>query len=182
VRLHLPRLTWRAGMRIAAALSRQYLEPQESFDRVDLDLAESTRADVITYETEVEGTVPLGKGDIVGLASVSYLTNIPEGFWAFEETLRLIVDPPWVWRGRVGYLRRFGTVDQHSAGIVVEAFGVPGREEGLTMRAGPVVRIVLSRRVEVRGSFVATFHSPDQLGLAGSDFTELGLRYRWASE
>jgi hypothetical protein len=34
----------------------------------------------------------------------------------------------------------------------------------------------------VRGSFIATVVSPDRIGLRGGDFTELGLRYRWASE
>jgi hypothetical protein len=60
--------------------------------------------------------------------------------------------------------------------------GVPARSDALTVRAGLLVRFVLSRRIEVRGSFVPTIISPDTIGLAGSDFTELGLRYRWASE
>ena len=34
-----------------------------------------------------------------------------------------------------------------------------------------VVALALSRRVDVRG-----------IGLPGGDFTELGVRYRWASE
>jgi hypothetical protein len=42
--------------------------------------------------------------------------------------------------------------------------------------------MALSRRVEVRGSFVFTVVSPDRIGLVGGDFTELGVRYRWASE
>ena len=44
------------------------------------------------------------------------------------------------------------------------------------------MRIVLSRRVEVRGSFVVSLISPDRFGLVGGDFTELGVRYRWATE
>jgi hypothetical protein len=44
------------------------------------------------------------------------------------------------------------------------------------------MRFVLSRRVELRGSFVVTVISPDRIGLVGGDFTELGVRYRWASE
>jgi hypothetical protein len=51
-----------------------------------------------------------------------------------------------------------------------------------SVRVGPVLRWVLSRRVEVRGSFVLTVYSPDRIGLVGSDFTELGVRYRWATE
>ena len=31
-------------------------------------------------------------------------------------------------------------------------------------------------------SFITTLISPDRIGLQGGDFTELGVRYRWASE
>jgi hypothetical protein len=45
-----------------------------------------------------------------------------------------------------------------------------------------VLKIGLSRRVDLRGSFVVTVVSPDSIGLPGGDFTELGVRYRWATE
>ncbi len=77
---------------------------------------------------------------------------------------------------------RFGTSKQHSVGIVADVLDVPKRDDSLTVRVGPVVRIVLSRRIEVRGSFVPTVVSPDHLGIIGGDFTELGFRYRWATE
>jgi hypothetical protein len=50
------------------------------------------------------------------------------------------------------------------------------------VRAGPLLRFVLSRRVELRGSFVLPLVSPDSIGIVGGDFAELGVRYRWASE
>jgi hypothetical protein len=40
----------------------------------------------------------------------------------------------------------------------------------------------LSRHFDVRGSFVTTIVSRDRLGLVGGDFTELGVRYRLATE
>ena len=45
-----------------------------------------------------------------------------------------------------------------------------------------MMRFVLWRRVELRGSFVVTVSSQDRIGLIVGDFTELGVRYRWASE
>jgi len=87
-----------------------------------------------------------------------------------------------VWRGRGGYALNLGAYRQHSVGIVADVLDVPKRSDSVTVRVGPVVRIALSRRVELRASFVMTVLSPDDLGLAGSDFTELGVRYRWASE
>ena len=100
----------------------------------------------------------------------------------FEETLHVIVRPPLVWRGRGGLAVRFGAYDQHSIGVVTDVLDIPKREDSVTVRVGPVMRFVLSRRVELRGSFVFTMASPDNIGLIGGDFAELGVRYRWASE
>jgi hypothetical protein len=113
---------------------------------------------------------------------MSYVTGVPGDQEVFEETLHVIVDPPLVWRARGGYVFVFGAYHQHAIGLVVDALDVPKRDDSLTVRAGPLVRFVLSRRVEVRGSFVMTITSPDRIGLVGGDFTELGVRYRWASE
>jgi hypothetical protein len=102
--------------------------------------------------------------------------------YVFEETLRVIVKPPLVWRGRAGYALRFGRYSQHSIGFVVDVLDVPARDDSRTVRLGPIVRLVLSRRVELRGSFVTSVFSPDRIGLLSGDFTELGVRYRWATE
>ena len=182
VRLALPRFDIRIGPRYVASFNRDYLNPQRSYNRVDLDSTLGTPARVITLEAEAEASVPLGPGDLVALGSVSYVSNVPEGQLVFEETLRVIVAPPIVWRGRGGYVVRFGTSRQHSVGVVADILDVPKRDDSLTVRIGPVIRIVLSRRVEVRGSFVPTILSPDNIGLVGGDFTELGFRYRWATE
>ena len=182
LRLALPRFDLRAGPRYFASFNRDYLNPQLSYNRVDLDSTVGNPSRVITYEAEAEVSLPAGPGDIVALGSVSYVTGVPAGQLVFEETLHVIVAPPLVWRARGGYVIRFGSSRQHSIGLVAEALDVPKREDSLTIRVGPVVRIVLSRRVEVRGSFVPTAVSPDHIGLVGGDFTELGFRYRWATE
>ena len=181
LRLALPRFDLRVGPRYVRAFNRNYLNKQNSYNRLDLDSTIGDPAAVLTFEAEFEASVPAGPGDIIGLGSVSYVTGVPKGQLVFEETLRVIVNPPLVWRGRLGYVVRFGSARQHSLGVVAELLDVPGRDDSKTMRAGPVVRIVLSRRVEVRGSFVPTIVSPDHLGLVGGDFTELGFRYRWAT-
>jgi len=182
LRLALPRFDLRIGPRYMAAFNRNYLNPQNSYNRQDLDSTVGNPSRVLTFEAEVEASVPAGPGDIIGLGSISYVTGVPEGQYVFEETLRIIVNPPLVWRARLGYVFRFGSFRQHSLGIVGEGLDIPDREDSKTIRIGPIVRIVLSRRVEVRGSFVPTIISPDHLGLIGGDFTELGFRYRWATE
>jgi hypothetical protein len=182
LRLALPRVDLRVGPRYMAAFNRNYLNPQTSYNRQDLDSTVGNPSRVLTFEAELEASVPAGPGDIIGLGSVSYVTGVPDGQYVFEETLRMIVNPPLVWRARLGYVFRFGSFRQHSLGLVADGLDVPGRDDSKTFRAGPIIRIVLSRRVEVRGSFVPTIISPDHLGLIGGDFTELGFRYRWATE
>jgi hypothetical protein len=182
LRLVLPHVNLRVGPRFAASFNRNYLNPQRNYNRLDLDSTVGDPARLFTWEAELEAALPVGPGDLVGLGSVSYVTNIPSGQLAFEESLRVIVAPPLVWRGRGGYLFRFGSAGQHSIGVVADVLDVPKRDDSMTLRVGPIVRIVLSRRVEVRGSFVPTIVSPDHIGLVGGDFTELGFRYRWATE
>lgn len=182
LRLALPRFDIRVGPRYLFAFNREYLKPQDSYDRMDLSSTAGDPARIVTYEAEAEFSIPAGPGDFIGLASGSYVTNIPDGMYVFEETLRIVVNPPWVWRARAGYVLRFGSYDQHSIGLVVDGLDVPKREDSKTVRFGPLVRILLSRHVEVRGSFVPTIYSQDKLGIIGGDFTELGFRYRWATE
>jgi hypothetical protein len=182
LRLALPRVNVRVGARYVRSFNREYLAARPSYTRLDLTSTAGDPAQVITGEAEAEFSIPAGPGDIVGLGSISYVANVPKGQLVFEETLRVIVDPPLVWRARGGYLVRVGKSRWHSVGVVADVLNVPGRDDSTTVRAGPVVRVVLSRHLEVRGSFVLTWVSPDSLGLVGGDFTELGLRYRWATE
>jgi hypothetical protein len=182
VRLALPRFDLRVGPRYFASFNRNYLNPQPSYDRVDLDSTIGNRSRVLTFEAEAEASLPAGPGDLVALGSVSYVTGVPSGQLVFEETLNVIVAPPLVWRARGGYVLRFGSARQHSLGIVADVLDVPKRDDAFSIRVGPIVRIVLSRRVEVRGTFVPTIKSPDSIGLLGGDFTELCFRYRWATE
>lgn len=182
LRVAFERVDLRVGSRYFAAFERAYLPPQESYGRLDLENTTRDKSRVITHEVEINGAVPVGPGDIHLLASGSYLQNVPDGAYVFEETLHVIVAPPFAWRLRGGYLFRLGKYNQHSLGVVADLLNIPDRESDTTVRAGPVMRVVLSRHFEVRGSFVVTLVSPDRLGLIGGDFTELGVRYRWATE
>ena len=182
LRIEIPHLDWRAGPRFFRSFSHTYLLPQHSYERIDLERDVSNPAKVLTWETELDLNAELGPGRLLLRGSASYVAGVPKGQRVFEETLHIIVDPPWVWRTRLAYVFTFGSRRQHSLGPAIDVLAVPKRDDSLTMRAGPILRLQLSRRVEVRGSFIVTFVSPDHLGLIGGDFTELGLRYRWASE
>jgi hypothetical protein len=182
LRLELPHLDWRVGPRLFRPFSRTYLPPQDSYDRIDLEREIDEPGVTLTWETELDLNFNLGPGRLLLRGSASYVTGVPDGHFVFEEALHIIVDPPLVWRARLAYVFSFGARGQHSIGPAVDFLDVPKRDDSKTLRVGPILRLALSRRVEVRGSFIVTVLSPDRLGLVGGDFTELGLRYRWASE
>jgi hypothetical protein len=182
LRIEVPHLDWRVGARYFSSFEHTYLPPQESYDRIEFERVVSNLARTLTYETELDLSADVGPGRLLLRGSLSYVANVPKDHYVFEETLHVIVDPPWVWRTRLAYGYVFGEHHQHSVGPAVDVLAVPNRDDSLTVRVGPIVSMKLSRRVEVRGSFVFAVISPDNLGLKGSDTTELGIRYRWASE
>lgn len=182
LRIEIPHLDWRIGGRYFSSFEHTYLPPQDSYARIEFERRVSDKANTLTWESELDLSADLGPGRILLRGSVSYVTGVPEDRYVFEETLHVIVAPPWVWRTRLAYAYVFGARGQHSVGPAVDFLNVPGRDDSRTLRVGPVLTMKLSRRVEVRGSFVFSVISPDNIGLKGGDSTELGVRYRWASE
>lgn len=182
LRIELPHVNLRLGPRYFSSFEHTYLQTKPSYSRLDLETTSGKPSHTLTYEAELDITFKLGPGLVLLRGSASYVTGVPQGESAFEETLHIIVDPPLVWRARLGYAFTFGSHDQHSIGPAIDFLDVPKREDSRTIRVGPLLRLALSRRVEVRGSFIFTVVSPDRIGLPGGDFTELGVRYRWASE
>ncbi len=182
LRLELPFFDVRFGPRYFYAFNRTYQPIQDSYTRLQLESEGGKQTQLITWEAELDASIPVGPGNILARGSISYITNIGDDQAAFEETLHVVVRPPTVWRARGGYAFRLGSHDQHSIGFVADFLDVPKRSDSRTIRIGPIARMVLSRRVELRASFVVPIVSPDQLRLIGGDFGELGVRYRWASE
>lgn len=182
LRLEVPYVDFRLGQRYFSAFQHTYLDTKPSYSRLDLENSSGKPSRTLTYEAELDITIPAGPGKVLLRGSASYITGVPQGESVYEETLHLIVAPPLVWRARLGYVFTFGSHGQHSLGPVVDFLNVPKRDDSGTVRAGPLLRLALSRRVDIRGSFVVTLVSPDRIGLKGGDFTELGVRYRWASE
>jgi hypothetical protein len=181
-RLEIPHVDLRIGPRYIRSFERTFLPEQPSYARIDLERNTGDPAVTLTFEAELDLSAKLGPGLILARGSASYITGVPDDRAVFEETLHIIVDPPFVWRARLAYVFTFGSRDQHSIGPAVDFLDVPKRDDSRTIRVGPIMRMQLSRRVEVRGSFIATVLSPDRIGRVGGDFTELGVRYRWASE
>lgn len=182
LRFEIPHLDFRFGPRYFSSFEHSYLARQDHYSRLELESTTGKHATTLTLEAELDLNFDIGPGRLLLRGSGSYVSGVPDGEEAFEETLHIIVDPPLVWRARLGYVFKFGAHNQHSLGPVVDLLDVPKRDDSRTIRVGPVLRLALSRRVDVRGSFIFTLISPDRIGLEGGDFTELGVRYRWASE
>jgi hypothetical protein len=182
LRLEIPHFDLRVGPRYYSAFSHTYLPRQPRYERIDLEREVGDPARTLTWEAEADLTFDLGPGRLLLRGSASYVTGVPEDHDVFEETLHIIVAPPLVWRTRLAYVFAFGAHKQHSIGAAADYLDVPKRDDSHSLRVGPIVRMQLSRRVDVRGSFIFTVVSPDSIGLVGGDFTELGVRYRWASE
>jgi len=182
LRVEIPHLDFRAGPRFFSSFEHTYFEQRDSYARIDLERNVGKLARTLTWEAELDLSADLGPGKVLLRGSASYVTGVPDGRNVFEETLHIIVAPPLVWRTRLAYAFTFGAHNQHSIGPAIDFLDVPKRDDSRTLRVGPILRMQLSRRVDVRGSFIFTVLSPDRIGLVGGDFTELGLRYRWASE
>jgi hypothetical protein len=181
LRATLPFLDFRLGARYVWAFQQYYLQPADSYHRIDFESQALTRSKYTTLEAELTGSIPLGPGSLLGIASGSYITGVPDGVYVYDEVLRVVAKPPYEWRLRGGYAVRLGTEGKISVGIVADVLGMPGRTSGTVFRAGLIAGAALSNHIEVIGSFVPPILSPDTIGVAGGDFAQLGVRYRWAT-
>jgi hypothetical protein len=181
VRLQIPWFDLRVGARPFYAFQHTYLAPQASYSTIDLDIASGTNAKYVTLEAELSGGIPAGPGTILLVLTASSVQGVPAGSYVYEETLRVITDPPGIYRARTGYALRLGAEGAAKVGVVGEVLDLPNRHDQV-WRAGVVASFTIDDHLEALGLLVLPVASPDSIGLAGGDFGELGLRYRWATE
>lgn len=174
----LPFADLRVGARSYYPFEHSFFYPQPTYDRLDLQQRAGPHARYVSLEAEANVELPLGPGKVLALASATYVVGVPDGFHVFEETLRVVADPPWIFRGRLGYSLAFGPGNAFHLGVVGELLEMPGRN-AFTVRAGLIASVRLYDDLEVRASFVPVIASTDSIGFAGADFAQLGLRYRW---
>jgi hypothetical protein len=170
----------RSGARFNKAFDYQDLPQQASYSRLDLESTVGGKTTYTALETELKVAATVGPGSIIATGALFYVVGVPAGFDVYEETLHTIARPPVLWWGRGGYDFHFGTQHQHGIALVGDVLYSPERDTA-TVRAGLLLHFAFSHQFEIRGTFVPTVWSRDGIGLAGDDFTELGLRYRWAT-
>jgi hypothetical protein len=175
----IPRLLIRGGGRYYYPFSRSFLPPDDSFTRKEIELLNGPKADYLALETEVIATIPVPAGSLFAVGSGYYTLLVPDGFYLYEESLRTVMKPPYIWRGRLGYLAAFGRDGAIRIGPAAELIG-SGRDE-LVLRGGVLASVSINAFVEAQASFIPVILSPDSLGIAGGDFGQLGVRYRWAT-
>jgi hypothetical protein len=176
----IPGLQFRAGGRYTFPFSRSFLLPRESFSRIDTELRDGPRADYLSLEAELSGTLPAPGGSLFAVLTGYRILLVPDGYYLYEESLRQVMKPPYIWRGRLGYLFAFGRDAAIRLGPAGDLIGLPEREE-FVVRAGVVASVAIDAHLEAQASLVPVIVSPDTLGLAGADFGQLGVRFRWAT-
>jgi hypothetical protein len=175
-----PGLTVRLGARYTYPFSKTLLIERESYSRTDLDREEGPRADYLALESELTGTVPILFGSAFAVLSAYRIELVDDDFFLYEESLRTIMKPPYIWRARLGYLLSFGRAGSIRVGPAGELIGIPERDE-FVVRAGLLGSVLISAHLEAQASFIPVIVSPDTTGLAGGDFGQLGVRFRWAT-
>jgi hypothetical protein len=177
----IPGLTIRLGGRYYYPFSRSFLEPRRSFTRTHTEVIQGPTADYLAFEGELTGTIPLFSGSAFAVLTGYRTALVPEGWYLFEESLRVVIEPPYVWRGRLGYLLALSSNGAIRVGVTGEVIGIPGRDE-FVVRGGFLGSVLIDAHIEAQASFIPVIVSPDSLGLMGGDFGQLGLRFRWATK
>jgi hypothetical protein len=179
-RVQVPWFDVRVGARGFRAFEHRFLAPQAQYDTVALQNATGSTSQYITLEAELSGGIPAGPGSVLLVLTASSVQGAPSGYFVYEETLRAITDPPAIYRARVGYALRLGSEGNVRVGLVGEVLDLPARSD-FVYRAGVVASFGIDDHFEALGLLVVPVSSPDSLGIAGGDFGELGIRYRWAT-
>src|SRR5690606_13574265 len=140
LRFDTPLVNLRVGGRYWYTFRRSFLVPEASYSVEDIELRVGPASRFLTWEAELTTNVPLGRGVLLAEGALSYITGVPDDYYVYEATLRVVADPPWVWRTRVGYT--FAVDDDRTVviGPVLEFVGIPKRDE-MVYRAGALARI-----------------------------------------
>ncbi len=180
LRGQVPNLDLRAGLRHFAPFSRSLIAIEDDYERADIERSDGPSGNYTALETELAAHLPAPSGNVFALFTGYYIPDRPPGHHLYEESLRVVIAPPFVWRARLGYAFHAGPDDELRIGPAAEVLGLPGRDAHV-YRAGIVAVAPLSATLDVQLSFLPVISSPDSIGLAGADFTQFGVRWRWAT-
>lgn len=176
-----PRVNLRVGGRYMYTFRRSFLTPANAFDHLDIENRSGSASRYLSLEAELTWSLDVGPGRWVGELAGTAVTLVEGGAFVFEERIRVVADPPWIWRAQSGYQVVFGPRDAVQVAVVGEFVGVPKRDSLLVFRAGIRGTIQLFDDLQLRFRFIPPIASRDSLGAVGGDSYQLGVRYRFAS-
>lgn len=179
-RLTTPRVDLRAGGRFFSTFSRSLLEPRFSYNRLALEVRDGPVSQYLSLEAELSGNLPVGPGSILLVLSGTYVTLVPEDRYVYEDTIRVVAAPPWIWVARTGYELPFASRERARVALVAELVGTPGRDL-VVLRGGLTGSFRLGNILELRAALVPALLARDDLGAMGGQWFELGLRFRFAT-
>lgn len=115
----------RAGARLTHSFYREYLQPLPSYNLIDVGIDTHRGHDYLTLEAEASAAIPAGPGSILALFTAESIQFVPAGLYVFDETLHVVVSPPPVFRGRLGYSFELGKERVARLGFVGEIIEIP---------------------------------------------------------
>lgn len=170
----------RFGPRFVTSFSQKLIVPADVITRAAIDQDAGFRSKYLSLDAEASASIPLPVGSLGLLVTAYGVLDVVDDFYVFEDSLRVIIDPPFVGRARVSYLAGIGKPSTLRVGGVFEGIYNPAREM-VNLRVGPAVAVSLTHHLEAVGVAAFSVYNPDEIGLAGADLGQIGLRYRWAS-
>lgn len=105
--------------------------------------------------------------------------GVPDGEAVYEELLRVVVFPPWVVAGRLGYAYQFAN-KRAAIGVLAEALW-PGKRDDYVARIGPMFSWAFSKHLDVNVNVTTVVHSPDDLNVYENLWGAIRARYRTAT-
>lgn len=180
VRGVLPFVDIRIGARYELPVEQHLLPPQDAYQREELETERTPAQHYVAGEAELNTSWPMPGGSMFAVATGYVLGAVEEPFYLFEEALKVVAAPPFMWRGRLGYLGHVGWLGSMKLGGAAEVIHLVGRDAAV-VRAGPLVSVALTHHLEASAGIMIVAVSPDDLGIVGADLGQLGIRYRWAT-
>lgn len=179
-RASLPFLDFTMGVRDTWSYVRSFLPQRDTYEASDVDRSRAGHARYLAIDYELSGVVPLPGGYLVwGFLGASVL-DAPASVHVFEESLRVVMRPPFAGNFRGGYVLALGRQQEVKAGALSETLVIPGRD-ATVVRLGPVATVRVTPHMEALLVLTGVVHGPDALGIWGGSYGFFGVRYRWAT-